>query len=146
MAFTAGSVELARAQSLANKLLNLHNAFGLTTGGLTSGPSGRDLQLIEKLARNGRFAITGFTTGNGFPPFLTNGRAGLNNSNNHPTSNASGILLGNNTGYTLGIASIKWTGGENVIHGVSFGLTFAPNLQGFTASISILAGSSGGVR
>ena len=143
MAFTAGSVELARAQRLGQKLFNLNNTFGLTTGGYTSGTSGRDVQFIEKLARNGRFTVTGFTTGNGFPPFLTNDYfgTGLARSNNAST-NALGITLGANTGFTLGVVYKTLIASGNSYSGntIVSGFTFAQTLYGVTGSISILTG------
>lgn len=98
MAFTEGSVELARATRLGQKLSAYHNSMsgndGITTG--------RDLQLITKLARNGRMFITGFTSGAGFPPIGTNNVEGLTYSNNAATYNA-GTTLGANVGLTLGV-------------------------------------------
>jgi hypothetical protein len=59
MAFTAGSVQLARAQKLGNQLGNIFASHGVT-GART---------LLEKKARNLHFGITGLTSGGGFPPF-----------------------------------------------------------------------------
>lgn len=59
MAFTAGSVQLARAEKLGNQLGNIFASHGIT-GART---------LLEKKARNLGFGITGLTTGGGFPPF-----------------------------------------------------------------------------
>lgn len=59
MAFTAGSVQLARAEKLGNQLGNIFASHGIT--GTRS--------LLEKKARNMGFGITGLTTGGGFPPF-----------------------------------------------------------------------------
>lgn len=143
MAFIAGSVELARAERLGQKLFNLNNAFGLTTGGYTSGTSGRDTQFIDKLARNGRFTVTGFTTGSGFPAFLTNDYfgTGLTHSNNAST-NALGITLGTNTGFTLGVAykTLIASGTNYSGDTIVSGFTFAPSIYGVTCSISILTG------
>jgi hypothetical protein len=64
MAFTAGSVELAKANKLGNALAHLFTAHGLT------GAAGRTGALmIEKMAKKLGFGITGITTGAGFPPF-----------------------------------------------------------------------------
>lgn len=147
MAFTAGSVELARATRLGQKLSAYHNSMS-GNGGITTG---RDLQLINKLARNGRLFTTGFTSGAGFPPIGTNNLEGLTHSNNAATYNA-GTTLGANVGLTLGVfyktlntALLTGNGGSV---GVSFGLVvpsgitgYAQNLQGFTATINMVTGA-----
>lgn len=69
MAFTAGSVEQAKAIRLAQILSNRYQTFGVTgAAGYTGAVK------IEKLAKKLGFGITGLTTGAGFPPF---GSAGL---------------------------------------------------------------------
>ena len=133
MAFTAGSVELARATRLGQKLVNYNNAFGLTTG-----TNSRDDQLISKLCRNGRFFPTGYTTGNAFPPFQTNNTVGLTHSNNAATYNL-GITLGTNVGFTLGVA-YKTAGGAGAIGDVTFGLVLPSSLYGLTAAVNIVTG------
>lgn len=133
MAFTAGSVELARATRLGQKLVNYHNAFGLTTG-----TNSRDDGLITKLCRNGRFFPTGYTTGVGFAPFQTNNIVGLTHSNNAATYNL-GITLGANVGFTLGVV-YKTAGGADAINGVTYGLSLPSSLYGHTASINIVTG------
>ena len=103
MAFTAGSVELAHAQNLANMLSSLHVVFGAT------GMEGRTAALIvETQARKMGFGITGITTGAGFPPFgsilpsyLTGTEAALQNPRGETM--ASGITLGVIEGRTVGI-------------------------------------------
>jgi hypothetical protein len=69
MAFTAGSLELAKAQRLANILSERYQKFGATAAAGYTGAV-----KIEKLAKKLGFGITGLTTGGGFPPF---GSAGL---------------------------------------------------------------------
>ena len=59
MAFTAGSVQLARAQKLGKQLGHVFATHGVT--GVRA--------VLEKKARNFHFGITGLTTGGGFPPF-----------------------------------------------------------------------------
>jgi len=105
MAFTAGSLELAKANKLGNQLAKLIPVF--TTGGLTGSIGGpwTGGSLVEKQARKLGFGITGLTTGT-FPPFGTvSATAGLEASLQNPRGEtmASGITLGPNTGNTLGI-------------------------------------------
>jgi len=69
MAFTAGSVEQAKALKLANQLSERYQKFGANA---SSGYTGA--VKIENLAKKLGFGITGLTTGSGFPPF---GSAGL---------------------------------------------------------------------
>ena len=69
MAFTAGSIEQAKALRLAQILSERYQKFGATA---SSGYTGA--AKIEKLAKKLGFGITGLTTGAGFPPF---GSAGL---------------------------------------------------------------------
>jgi len=64
MAFTAGSVELAKAQKLASQLSAHFQTVGADKGsGFTAAV------FIENAARKLGFGITGLTTGSGFPPF-----------------------------------------------------------------------------
>ena len=138
MAFTAGSVELARATRLGQKLSAYHNSMsdGITTG--------RDAQLISKLARNGRLFVTGFTTGNGFPPIGTNNTEGLTYSNNASTYN-TGTTLGANVGLTVGVFyktfNTALITGNGSAMGVTFGLTVPSSLNGLTASINMVTGT-----
>ncbi len=138
MAFTTGSVELARATRLGQKLSAYHNSIG---GGITTG---RDAQLIAKLCRNGRMFPTGFTTGNGFPPIGTNNTEGLTHSNNAATYNA-GITLGANVGFTLGVFyktfNTALVTGNGNSQGVTFGLVVPSSLNGLTAAINMITGA-----
>ena len=68
MAFTAGSVELARAQKLGSILSGLAAVYGITA---MSGSTGA--QIIEQRARRLGFGVTGLTNGAGFPPFGSSG-------------------------------------------------------------------------
>jgi len=64
MAFTAGSVELAKAEKLASQLSAHFQTVGEDKGsGFTAAV------FIENAARELGFGITGLTTGSGFPPF-----------------------------------------------------------------------------
>ena len=82
MAFTAGSVELAKAEKLGSILSGLAATYGITAmAGFTGA------QIIEQRARELGFGITGLTTGSGFPPFGTSGL----------TTNAQGSVLGSLT-------------------------------------------------
>ena len=68
MAFTAGSVELAKAQRLAAILSDKYQAFGSTNfTGYTAAA------MVEKAAKKLGFGITGLTTGAGFPAFGSSG-------------------------------------------------------------------------
>lgn len=103
MAFTAGSVELAKANKLGNQLAHLFSAHGL------SGAAGRTgALLIEKTARKLGFGITGITTGSGFPPFgsivpslLSGTEAALQNPRGETM--IANIALGAIEGQTVGI-------------------------------------------
>jgi len=103
MAFTAGSVELAKANKLGNALAHLFSAHGLT------GAAGRTgALLIEKAAKKLGFGITGITTGAGFPPFgsitpsLASGtEAALQNPRGETM--IANIVLGAIEGQTVGI-------------------------------------------
>lgn len=68
MAFTAGSVELGRAQKLGSILSGLAAVYGITA---MSGSTGA--QIIEQRARRLGFGVTGLTNGSGFPPFGSSG-------------------------------------------------------------------------
>jgi hypothetical protein len=103
MAFTAGSVELAKANKLGNMLAHLFSAHGL------SGAAGRTgALLIEKTAKKLGFGITGITNGAGFPPFgsinpslLSGTEAALQNPRGETMIN--NIALGAIEGQTVGI-------------------------------------------
>jgi hypothetical protein len=79
MAFTAGSVELARAQKLGSILSGLAAVYGITA---MSGSSGA--QIIEQKARRMGFGVTGLTNGSGFPPFGSSGHT-ANRASTHGT-------------------------------------------------------------
>lgn len=66
MAFTAGSVELAKAQKLASMLSAVHQT-GVSLAGYTGAV------YVENQARKLGFGITGLTTGAAFPIFGTSG-------------------------------------------------------------------------
>lgn len=108
MAFTAGSVELAKANKLGNQLAHLFSSHGL------SGAAGRTGALvIEKAARKLGFGITGITTGAGFPPFgsitpslLSGTEAALQNPRGETMIN--NIALGAIEGQTVGIFMKKY--------------------------------------
>lgn len=139
MAFTAGSVELIRANRLGQKLLAYHNSMS-ANGGITTG---RDAEFIAKLCRNGRLFPTGFTTGNGFPPIGTNNTQGLTHSNNAATYN-TGITLGENVGLTLGVFyktfNTAMVTGNGASIGVSFGLVVPSSINGLTVAINMTTG------
>jgi len=103
MAFTAGSVELAKANKLGNLLASVFSVFGATGAAGTTGA-----KKIENYARKLGFGITGLTTGAGFPPFgtvlpsyATGTRAALQNPRGETMAN--GITLGALEGQTVGI-------------------------------------------
>lgn len=133
MAFTAGSVELAKANKLGNVLAHLFSSHGLT------GAAGRTgALLIEKAARKLGFGITGITTGAGFPPFgsitpslLSGTEAALQNPRGETM--ASGITLGAIEGQTVGIYLKKF-----VRSGADYRATLA---TGVTLAIGYTAGS-----
>jgi len=103
MAFTAGSVELAKANKLGNQLAHLFSTHG------TAGAAGRTgALLIERYAKRLGFGITGLTNGAAFPPFgsitpsLASGtEAALQNPRGETM--ASGFSLGAIEGQTVGI-------------------------------------------
>lgn len=101
MAFTAGSVELAKATKLASILSAVHQR-GVSLAGYTGAA------FVEKEARKLGFEITGITTAAVFPPF---GMAGT-------TANVAGVrgaglgqltaALQNPTGLTKGIGGVTF--------------------------------------
>ena len=104
MAFTAGSVELARATRLGQKLVNYNNAFTIS--------GTRDQGLIQKFCRNGRFTATGLTSGNGFPPpssaFTTGTTLGVVYKTANPDT---GLVLGGGSALFGTTASINMIDG-----------------------------------
>jgi hypothetical protein len=145
MAFTAGSVELAKANKLGNALAHLFSAHGL------SGAAGRTgALLIEKAAKKLGFGITGITTGAGFPPFgsilpsLASGtEAALQNPRG--TTLPSGIAVaGVIEGQTVGIYLKKFvrTGADYkavLYSGGTLGVTLGPGMAG----VSLFAPAGG---
>ena len=122
MAFTADSVELAKAQKLANQLSALHQTFGATNmRGSTAA------KIVEEYAQKLGFGITGLTTGAGFPPFGTVRPAlglGVAAALQNPRGEtmASGITLGDVEGATVGIYLRKFVrSGEDFPFGVTRG-------------------------
>lgn len=144
MAFTAGSVELAKAQKLANQLSALYQTYGATNmSGLTA------IQEVEDYAQKLGFGITGLTTGNRFPPFGTvtpslglGVAAALQNPRGETMAN--GIILGAVAGATVGIYLHKFVrSGEDYRATMFNGLTLsaATTVAGTTFQIN---GGAGG--
>ena len=134
MAFTADSVELAKANKLGNQLAHLFSVFGATGAAGTTGA-----KKIETYARKLGFGITGLTTGAGFPPFgtvlpsfLTGARAALQNPRGETMAN--GITLGALEGQTVGIFLRKF-----VRDGADFQATMA---TGVTLALSFTTGNT----
>lgn len=104
MAFTAGSPEFAKAQKLGAQLQHLLNYTNFITA--NAGATGNTgSAIIEKYAKKLGFGITGLSTG-WFPPFGTvPATLGIEASLQNPRgeTQANGIVLGSNTGNTLGI-------------------------------------------
>lgn len=101
MAFTAGSVELAKAEKLGSVLSALASTYGIDS---MRGYTGA--QIIEQTARKFGFGITGLTTGAGFPPFGTSGlttnvQFGVHGSLTSALQNTSGVTRPN--GFTAGV-------------------------------------------
>lgn len=125
MAFTADSVELAKAQKLANQLSALYQTFGAGFSGATAA------LVAEDYAQKLGFGITGLTTGNQFPPFGTItpslGRgvaAALQNPRGETMAN--GIVLGAVEGATVGIYLHKFVrSGEDYRATMFIGVTLA---------------------
>jgi hypothetical protein len=142
MAFTAGSVELARANKLGNILAKLFSVFGAT------GAVGRTgAQAIERQAKKLGFGITGLTTGRGFPPFGTIYPGLLPNTqefsleaelqNPRGETMANGITLGDLQGQTVGIFLKKFVrSGADYRAVVQTGITLAKALSIGDAGIS----------
>lgn len=107
MSFTAGSVELAKAQKLA-AILSAH----YQTVGSVNGSGFTAAVFIEKAAQKLGFGITGITTGAGFPPF---GSAGPT-LNKDFTVGALTAVLQNSAGLTRphGITVASFSNGSTV--------------------------------
>lgn len=107
MAFTAGSVEQAKAIKLAAQLSALYQTFG-------TGFSGASAALVvEDYAKKLGFGITGLTTGAAFPPFgsvLPSQQLGVAAALQNPRGEtmANGIILGAVAGATVGIYMHKF--------------------------------------
>jgi hypothetical protein len=135
MAFTAGSVELAKANKLGNALAHLFTAHGLT------GAAGRTgALLIEKAAKKLGFGITGITTGAGFPPFgsiLPSLNSGTEAALQNPRGETmiANIALGAIEGQTVGIYIKKF-----VRSGADYQATMFSGLT--LASATTVAGST----
>jgi hypothetical protein len=139
MAFTADSVELAKANKLGRQLHHLFATFGTTGAAGTTGA-----KKIETYARKLGFGITGLTTGAGFPPFgtvlpsyATGTRAALQNPRGETM--ASGSTLGALEGQTVGIFLRKFVRDGADYQAVMFtGLTTsaATTLTGTTFQIN----------
>ena len=139
MAFTAGSVELAKANKLGNALAHLFTTYGLT------GAAGRTgALLIEKAAKKLGFGITGITSGAVFPPFgsilpsLASGtEAALQNPRGVTRPNGIGIGAGVIEGQTVGIYIKKFvrTGADYraILYGGTLGATLSPGMVGISA-------------
>ena len=134
MAFTAGSVELAKANKLGNQLAHLFSVHGLT------GAAGRTgALLIERYAKRLGFGITGLTTGGGFPPFgsmFPSYNSGTEAALQNPRGEtmASGITLPLvSEGQTVGIFIKKF-----IRSGADYRVTLA---TGVTLAIGYTAGS-----
>lgn len=126
MAFTAGSVELAKATKLANQLSEIYQKFGAGFSGGTAA------QLVEDYAQKLGFGITGLTNGAGFPPFgsvLPAFRLGVAAALQNPRGEtmANGITLAASIqGTTVGIYLHKFVrSGEDFRATIRSGVTLA---------------------
>lgn len=132
MAFTAGSVELAKAQKLANQLSALYQTYGTGFSGASAA------QVVEDYAQKLGFGITGLTNGAGFPPFGTirpslglGVAAALQNPRGETM--ASGIILGAVEGATVGIYLHKFVRSGEDYRAIMF--------SGVTLALAYTAGS-----
>lgn len=144
MAFTAGSVELAKANKLGNQLAHLFSSHGL------SGAAGRTgALLIERYAKRLGFGITGITTGTSFPPFgsvLPSLNSGTEAALQNPrgTTQPNGVAIsGVIEGQTVGIFIKKFvrTGADYraVLYTGSLGTTLGPGGTSLTAILTASA-------
>lgn len=147
MAFTAGSVELARANRLGNQLSHL-----FTSHGLAGAIGATGAKMIEKYAKKAGFGITGITTGSSFPPFgsfLPSYGFGVEAALQNPRGETmtANIALAPIQGQTVGIYIKKFVNdGRNYKTTVWKGITLAKALDvganvviangGFTASMN----------
>ena len=122
MALTAGSVELAKAQKLASKLSSVYQTFGNRNSiiGLTLSATGVTATwgLADEYAKELGFEVTGFTTGNEFPPFGTKSLDGLSHGTDGTA--VTGKTLGINDGLTLGIFLKKFVRSDRPYAGTTF--------------------------
>lgn len=137
MAFTAGSVQLARAQKLGAQLGNLFSVYGLT--GTSYNPA-----VLEKHARKMGFGITGVTTGGGFPPFGSlGGLTGVNKNVEAVLQNPAGLTRPNGItvsqallGQTVGIywkAQVR-SGAGTTVTSSSVGAVAGTTFESFAAA------------
>lgn len=137
MAFTAGSVQLARAEKLGSQLGNLFSVYGLT--GTSFNPV-----VIERQARKLGFGITGITTGAGFPPFGSlGGVTGVNKNVEAVLQNPAGLTQPNGItvsqallGRTVGIywkAQVR-SGADTTVTNSSTGAVAGTTSENFEAS------------
>lgn len=159
MAFTAGSVELARAQKLGSILSGLAAVYGITA---MSGSTGA--QIIEQRARRMGFGITGLTSGAGFLPFGTSGftanrltthgalEAALQNPAGLTTPNGltvSAVIAGQTVGlymhkYIRDGSDVTVTNALGGVAGNTLGFSTGTAVNGgFTASLYFAAATSG---
>ena len=144
MAFTAGSVELARANKLGAQLAHYFNLYG-NTG--MAGETGA--VVIEKLARKLNFGITGLTTGKGFPPFgsiggFTGARRGLAAALQNPEglTQPNGItvsvspFLSTMAGLTVGIYARKFITSGPAPSGITAGTYPLSRPLGYTTGVA----------
>ncbi len=98
MAFTAGSVELAKATKLASMLSVVHQT-GVSLAGYTGAV------FVEDQARKMGFGITGLTSGAGFPIF---GTAGTTTNSQFVVHGKLTAALQNPNGLTVGVGGVTF--------------------------------------
>lgn len=158
MAFTAGSVELARAQKLGSILSGLAAVYGITA---MSGSTGA--HIIEQRARRLGFGVTGLTNGSGFPPFGSSGhtanRASTHGALEGALQNPAGLTTPNGltvsalvAGQTVGLYMAEFIrDGSDVtvtnsagVAGNTFAFRTGTGVNGgFTAALYFAAATSG---
>jgi hypothetical protein len=139
MAFTAGSVQLARAQKLGKQLGNIFASHGIT--GVRA--------LLEKKARNFHFGITGLTTGAGFPAFGSlGGVTGVNLNVAAVLQNPNGLTTPNGitvsqtfVGQTVGIyhPAIVRDGSDKTVTNSSVGAVAGTTSESFSVTQGLTA-------
>lgn len=159
MAFTAGSVELARAQKLGSILSGLAAVYGITA---MSGSTGA--HIIEQRARRMGFGVTGLTNGSGFPPFGSSGhtanRASTHGALEGALQNPAGLTTPNGltvsalvAGQTVGLympefirdgSDVTVTNALGGVAGNTYGFVSGTAVNGgFTAALYFAAATSG---